>query len=165
MPFAQGVDMKKVLFVCMGNICRSPAADGYMQELLKKEGLHSEVYVDSAGTIGYHAGEKADRRMREHAKKRGYELLSISRQFDPGSDFDEFDYIVGMDNSNMADLKSMDAGNKYKSKLFKMTEFCSKLKVDVVPDPYYGGKQGFERVLDIVEDGCKGLLKKIKSEL
>lgn len=157
--------MKKVLFVCMGNICRSPAADGYMQKLVNAENLSAQVYVDSAGTTSFHAGQKADRRMREHAKKRGYELLSISRQFIPSKDFEEFDYIVAMDYQNIQDLQKMDNLDKYGEKLFLMTEFCTKLDDKIVPDPYYGGEEGFDHVLDIVEDGCEGLLKKIKNDL
>jgi protein-tyrosine phosphatase len=157
--------MKKILFVCMGNICRSPAAEGVMQKMVRDNGLTDKIYVDSAGTIGYHSGERADSRMIKHAKKRGYELLSISRQFDPGRDFDEFDYIIAMDNINFGDLLQMDHKNKYSSKIFKMTAFCTKIKADIVPDPYYGGEQGFETVLDIVEDGCTTLIEKIKKEL
>ena len=160
-----GVRMKKVLFVCMGNICRSPAAEGVMQKMINDSGLSEKIYVDSAGTIGYHSGERADRRMIKHAKKRGYDLLSISRQFDPHRDFLEFDYIVAMDDINLADLKQMDETGQYAHKIFKMTDFCKKIKADIVPDPYYGGDQGFETVLDIVEDGCSGLLEKINKEL
>ncbi|OFZ27817.1 MAG: phosphotyrosine protein phosphatase [Bdellovibrionales bacterium RIFOXYB1_FULL_37_110] len=157
--------MKKVIFVCMGNICRSPAAEGVMQKMILDQQLAEKIYVDSAGTIGYHAGEKADARMIKHAKKRGYDLLSISRQFDPSCDFTEFDFIIAMDNKNLADLKAMDESGQYAHKIYKMTDFCEKMKVDIVPDPYYGGDQGFETVLDIVEDGCQGLLKKINENL
>jgi len=149
----------------MGNICRSPAAEGVMQKMILDQQLAEKIYVDSAGTIGYHAGEKADARMIKHAKKRGYDLLSISRQFDPSCDFTEFDFIIAMDNKNLADLKAMDESGQYAHKIYKMTDFCEKMKVDIVPDPYYGGDQGFETVLDIVEDGCQGLLKKINENL
>jgi len=157
--------MKKILFVCMGNICRSPAAEGVMQKMISDSGLSEKIYVDSAGTIGYHSGERADRRMIKHAKKRGYDLLSTSRQFDPLSDFTDFDYIVVMDDINLADVKQMDKTSQFSHKIYKMTDFCKKIKADIVPDPYYGGDQGFETVLDIVEDACSGLLEKINKEL
>ena len=160
-----GVVMKKILFVCMGNICRSPAAEGVMQKMISDSGLSEKIYVDSAGTIGYHSGERADRRMIKHAKKRGYDLLSTSRQFDPLSDFTDFDYIVVMDDINLADVKQMDKTSQFSHKIYKMTDFCKKIKADIVPDPYYGGDQGFETVLDIVEDACSGLLEKINKEL
>ena len=99
--------MKQVLFVCLGNICRSPSAEAVFNELIRKNGLGSEVQCDSAGTAAYHAGDQADYRMKQNALKRGYHLTSISRPVDRGSDFDRFDYIIGMDRQNIRDLKAM----------------------------------------------------------
>lgn len=156
---------KKLLFVCLGNICRSPSAEGVMKTLIKAEGLEKQIACDSAGTIGYHEGEPADSRMRKHAKNRGYNLTSISRKFNPNSDFDRFDLIIGMDNQNIQDLRDLDRDGKYQDKIIKMTDFCQKLNADIVPDPYYGGDAGFETVIDILEDACEGLLIQLKNEL
>lgn len=150
---------KKILFVCLGNICRSPAAEGVMKKVT--EGL--PVEVDSAGTAGYHIGDLPDSRMRSHARKRGYDLTSRARQFDPSVDFDRFDMIIAMDRSNLRDLQSMDRLKKYQHKLSLMTDYALTLKTNEVPDPYYGGPEGFEHVLDILEDACKGLLKHLQS--
>ena len=156
---------KRVLFVCMGNICRSPAAEGIMKHLVSSQNLDNKIFVDSAGTIGYHAGEPADSRMIEHAAGRGYNLTSISRKFNPRTDFDNFDYIVTMDDDNYEDIKSLDRKKLYGDKLFKMTDFSKSIHVSEVPDPFYSGSDGFERVLDILEDACKGLLDKVKDEI
>ncbi|HUX93999.1 MAG TPA: low molecular weight protein-tyrosine-phosphatase [Ignavibacteriaceae bacterium] len=156
---------KKILFVCLGNICRSPAAEGIMHGFIKSEGLENQIEVDSAGTMGYHTGEKADPRMRKHASQRGYDLTSLARRFNPEKDFRNFDYIVTMDNQNYEDVISMDRKNEYSSKILKMAQFCKTHKVNEVPDPYYSGSEGFENVLDILEDGCNNLLTKIKDEL
>ena len=149
----------------MGNICRSPAAEGVMKSLIKNEGLEERIVVDSAGTIGNHAGDLADARMRQHSKLRGIELLSRSRAFIDSSDFNEFDYIVVMDDHNYEDIMGRDGALKYKKKIHMMTDFCTKFDDSFVPDPYYGGDQGFEHVLDLVEDGCYGLLEQLKKEL
>lgn len=156
--------MKHILFVCLGNICRSPAAEGVMTSLVQQAGLEGEIFCDSAGTIGYHAGESADHRMRRSAAQRGYELTSISRKVNPAVDFEKFDLIVAMDDDNLRDLRAMDHDNKYAAKMHKMTDFCRTSSATVVPDPYYGGAQGFENVLDILEDACGGLLEKIRNE-
>lgn len=149
---------KKILFVCLGNICRSPAAEGVMRN--KTDGI--PVEIDSAGTAGYHIGELADTRMRSHASKRGYALTHRARQFDPEKDFEYFDLIVAMDASNMRNLQSMDSKKQYGHKLKMMTEFSLKMNVKEVPDPYYDGPEGFEHVLDILDDACDGLLKHIR---
>ena len=147
----------KILFVCLGNICRSPAAEGIMKKL--SHGL--PVEIDSAGTAGYHVGDLPDARMRTHARARGYVLDSRARQFDPHSDFDAFDYIIAMDKSNLRDLQSFDRQKQYRDKLSLMTDYCTETEVSEVPDPYYGGSEGFNFVLDILEDACNGLLKNI----
>ncbi|KAA3615801.1 MAG: low molecular weight phosphotyrosine protein phosphatase [Calditrichaeota bacterium] len=147
----------------MGNICRSPSAEAVMNAKLKAANLQDKIITDSAGIIGWHSGEPADHRMKSHAIKRGYDLTSISRQFNPEIDFDKFDYIIGMDHENMRDLRGMDPDQKYKNKIFLMTGFCQSIPAEVVPDPYYGGSSGFETVLDILDDACDGLLEHIKN--
>jgi len=149
----------KVLFVCHGNICRSPAAEGVMKSL----SIGLPIEIQSAGTAGYHIGELPDSRMRSLARKRGYELTSRAQQFDPSSHFEKFDHIVAMDGNNLRDLKAMDRNKKYHHKLSLMTEYSQVMDVNEVPDPYYGGPEGFELVLDILEDACAGLLIKMKS--
>lgn len=155
------MEKTKVLFVCLGNICRSPSAEAVFNGVVKKNGLTKQFVVDSAGTSGWHAGEPADRRMQSHAIRRNYNLTSISRQFDPHTDFDYFDYIIGMDDSNMQNLRSMARNDNDLQKLYKMTDFNSTDQYNEVPDPYYGGADGFELVLDLLEDACEGLLKDI----
>lgn len=153
---------KKLLFVCLGNICRSPSAEAVMNAFIKKNMLDHKIECDSAGTAAYHTGEKADGRMRAHATKRSYYLTSIARKFDAELDFNKFDLIIGMDSQNIADLEAM-AKNEYEqNKIKSMTNYCSKFRNhNSVPDPYYGGSEGFELVLDILEDACEGLLKEI----
>jgi len=152
--------MKKILFVCLGNICRSPAAEGIMRQ--KSAGLPIEI--DSAGTAGYHTGDLPDARMRSHAAKRGYVLDSHARKFDPAVDFAKFDMIIAMDHENLSDLRRMDGKKRYTDKLFLMSDFCRTMSVDEVPDPYYEGPEGFEHVLDILEDACDGLLASLSKK-
>lgn len=154
-----------VLFVCLGNICRSPAAEGIFKKMLKDEKIDHLVHVDSAGTSGLHSGEPADARMIDHAAERGYDLTSLSRQFDAPDDFENFDYIIAMDNDNYKNIKDLDYENYYSFKIKKMVEFCENIKIDHVPDPYFGGSESFEQVIDILEDACRGLIKKIKKEI
>ena len=149
---------KHLLFVCLGNICRSPSAEAVMKYKIEKEGLGDLIKCDSAGIIGIHAGEPADARMRRHATRRGYNLTSISRQVKRGVDFDHFDMIIGMDDQNITDLKKLARNETDKKKIFRMTDFCKRFDDDTVPDPYYGGDAGFELVLDLLEDACDGLI-------
>lgn len=155
--------MVKLLFVCLGNICRSAAAEAVMRDLVDKRGLNEEMFIDSAGIIGVHQGEKADARMCRHAELRGINVTSISRQVRI-SDFEEFDMIIGMDNSNIDDLKDRALTLDHEKKIFKMTDFCREYDNDYVPDPYYGGASGFELVLDLLEDSCEGLLEYLIKE-
>jgi protein-tyrosine phosphatase len=157
--------MVKVLFVCMGNICRSPAAEGIFKKYVEEAKLDNKISIDSAGTIGYHAGELPDERMRKHALTRGYNLDSRARQFNPKQDFEEFDYIVTMDDDNYSDIKKLDSKKLYVDKIFKMGDFITDKNVSEVPDPYYGGSEGFEYVINILESGSKNLLTKIKTDL
>lgn len=157
------MEKKKILFVCLGNICRSPSAEAVFNGVIKNEGVSADFIVDSAGTSGWHAGEPADRRMQSHAIKRGFNLTSLSRKFDSKTDFDYFDMIIGMDDSNIENLKRMANGTADLGKIYKMTDFSQAFDYDEVPDPYYGGADGFELVLDLLEDSCEGLLHKIKS--
>ena len=156
--------MIKVLFVCTGNICRSPAAEGIFKKFVWDANLENDISVDSAGTIGYHSGELPDARMRKHASARGYNLDSRARQFNPKNDYEEFDYIITMDNYNYADLIQLDHKKLHKNKIYKMADFISDKNLNEVPDPYYGGAEGFEFVIDILEDGTKNLLTKIKKD-
>ena len=154
------MEKKKILFVCLCNICRSPAAEGVFRQLVKERGLEYAFEIDSAGTAGYHAGEPADRRMQQHARKRGYNLTSISRKFNPAVDFDKFNLVVAMDNENVSNLKRMARSPEDLAKISKMTDFSKTRNYTEIPDPYYGGDDGFELVLDLLEDSCGGLLEK-----
>jgi protein-tyrosine phosphatase len=156
---------KKVLFVCMGNICRSPGAEAVFKKIAEDNGYGDHFEIDSAGIGGWHAGEMADPRMRKHALKRDYHLTSIARKFDPSADFDHFDMIIGMDNENIDDLKWRARNTRDKSKIYKMTDFRIVFKYNSIPDPYYGGDEGFELVLDLLEDACEGLFQKLVREL
>jgi protein-tyrosine phosphatase len=149
---------KHVLFVCLGNICRSPSAEAVFKSVVKKAGMEKDFFIDSAGTIGAHAGELADARMRRHAAKRGYSLDSISRKINPAVDFDQFDHIIAMDDSNFNDLQRLAKTAAHSAKISKMTDYCTKFTYTSVPDPYYGGDAGFELVLDLLEDACQGFL-------
>ena len=153
---------KSLLFVCLGNICRSPSAEAIFKSMVDREGLGNEIEVDSAGILGVHSGDKADSRMRSHASKRGYSLESISRKFNPTIDFDKFDLIIGMDDENIADLKRMARSESDLQKIHKMTDFSVKFNYSVVPDPYYGGDKGFELVIDLLEDACSNLLSNVR---
>ena len=141
----------------MGNICRSPAAEGVFRHLVAQAGRSAEFEIDSAGTIGYHAGNPADSRMRAAARKRGYSLDSISRQI-RGSDFSDFDYIVVMDEDNYLDVTRVDTGGG--ARVVRMCDYSVRHDETEVPDPYYGGDAGFEQVLDILEDACAQFLER-----
>lgn len=148
----------KIVFVCLGNICRSPSAEAVMKDYVEKQGNSDRFFIDSAGTSGWHTGELPDHRMRQHASKRGYNLDSRSRKFYPESDFNEFDMIIGMDDQNIRDLSQMAMNDKEREKIYRMTDFCRRFKEQtIVPDPYFGGESGFETVLDLLEDAVEGL--------
>lgn len=153
----------KVLFVCLGNICRSSTAQTIMQQLLDKHDLHPHIQVDSAGILNYHQGEAADPRMRAHAARRGYDITHLSRPV-TARDFYDFDLILGMDEGNIDDLHDRCPSPALEHKIGRMTDYCRQNLADHVPDPYYGGAQGFEHVLDLLEDACEGLLEKLREE-
>lgn len=152
----------KILFVCLGNICRSPSAEAVMKKLVKDAGMEARFEIDSAGIIGYHEGEPADQRMRAHAARRGYVLDSISRPVRI-ADFFDFDLIIGMDDKNISDLKRKAPDLESENKIHQMTQFSRNKLYDYVPDPYYSGAEGFELVLDLLEDACSGLLETLTS--
>lgn len=149
---------KSVLFVCMGNICRSPTAEGVFRKLVNDAGREAEFEIDSAGTIGYHAGHPADSRMRSAASGRGYQLDSRARRI-TGEDFGRFDMIVTMDEDNYLNVTAMDPGTG--ARVVRMCDYCTVHDETEVPDPYYGGPAGFQKVIDILEDACSNLLKQL----
>lgn len=154
----------RILFVCLGNICRSPTAEAVFDSFVEVAGLSSKIESDSAGTASYHVGEKPDKRTREHGQRRGYHFKSLARQFDPKSDFENFDYILTMDESNYQKVCNLDSESIYTKKIFRICEFLKEREAQEIPDPYYEGENGFELVLDLLEDACAGLLEKLKQE-
>ncbi len=151
-----------VLFVCMGNICRSPTAEGVFRHVVNQAGLGDRVFVDSAGTHAYHVGEPADRRARAAAERRGISLDGISARRVQDSDFEQFHYVLAMDHLNLRMLCDQ-AGDEYQERLGLFLDFAAGDEEEV-PDPYYGGAAGFERVLDLVEEASRGLLETLRSE-
>ncbi len=150
-----------VLFVCMGNICRSPSADGVFRQKISDLGLQTQVHVDSAGTHNYHPGSPPDARSQEAAARRGYDLSLLRARKIAAPDYASFDLILSMDENNLLLLKD-DCPDEYRHKLRRLTDFCKKYSATQVPDPYYGGDAGFETVLDLVEDACDGLLAHVQ---
>lgn len=155
------METKRILFVCLGNICRSPAAETIFGKLASESGL--TVKVDSAGTSGWHEGEKADPRMRHFAKERGYNITSIARKF-KHADFDDFDLIIAMDDSNYEHLISLANNSGHKNKVSKMAEYIREKGFNDIPDPYYGGDEGFTLVIDLLEYGSKKLIADLKKK-
>ena len=149
--------VKKILFVCLGNICRSPAAEGICKQKIKDRGLENLFFVDSAGTGGWHVGNLADSRMREKALSRGIELTSRSRQIDE-NDLDKFDHILVMDKDNLNSVKSL-IQDPVNSKIKLILSYSKDSQLDEVPDPYYGGLNGFDKVLDLLDDAIDGLIE------
>lgn len=149
-----------ILFVCLGNICRSPLAETIFRKYAENEGIADRMHIDSAGLGRWHQGEKADPRMIAHARRRGYEIESISRPI-VREDFESFDLIVAMDESVREELMNRALTKEEADKVVRMVRYCEWMDYPSVPDPYYGGSDGFELVLDILEDACGGLLKDI----
>ncbi|MEH1873746.1 low molecular weight protein-tyrosine-phosphatase [Nostoc sp.] len=153
----------KLLFVCLGNICRSPSAENIMNHLIEQAGLSEQILCDSAGTSSYHVGSPPDRRMSAAAAtKLGIKLRGQARQFQK-SDFQNFDLILAMDQENYENILTLDQTKQYQHKVRLMCEFCSRHTLKEVPDPYYGGEEGFNRVIDLLIDACEGLLTKVRS--
>lgn len=153
----RGKDHISILFVCLGNICRSPAAEGVMQAVVDEEGAAARFTIDSAGTGDYHIGDLPDQRMRIHARRRGYELTHRCRQVRT-YDFDDFDIIVAMDASNERNLRRIAPSPEAETKIVQMAEFVDiASRYDHIPDPYYEGEEGFELVLDLLQSACRNL--------
>lgn len=150
-----------VLFVCMGNICRSPAAEAIFKARVTEAGLQDRIHCDSAGTLGYHTGELPDPRMRKAGQARGYSLDSRARQV-TAADLHAFDRVIAMDEDNLAYLKSLQAKSGGSASLSLMCDYAKDTRTREVPDPYYGGAKGFEHVLDLLEIACSGLLDAIQ---
>jgi protein-tyrosine phosphatase len=151
----------RLLFVCLGNICRSPAAENMMNHLLRQEQLETVIVCDSAGTSSYHIGSAPDRRMTLAAKARGIELTGKARQF-TAHDFEDFDLILAMDRANYRDILAIAPQSHYQPKVKLMGDYALNHRASEVPDPYYGGQEGFNQVLDLLEDACQGLLAEIR---
>jgi len=147
----------RVLFVCMGNICRSPSAEAVFRAQLQAHGLSHRCEVDSAGTHGYHIGEPPDPRSQAHARQRGIDMSALRARQVQVSDFAHYDLLLAMDANNLALLRQRCPADQAQRKLRLLTDFCQRHSAQAVPDPYYGGPEGFEQVLDIVEDACEGL--------
>jgi protein-tyrosine phosphatase len=151
----------RLLFVCLGNICRSPSAENIMNHLIQERGLSDQIECDSAGTSGYHVGASPDRRMSAAAERKlGFKLKGHSRQFE-SYDFDEFDLILAMDKDNYEQMSYLDRTGKNHPKLKLMCNFCTEHDLKEVPDPYYGGEVGFNVVIDLLMDACNGLLDRL----
>jgi protein-tyrosine phosphatase len=148
---------KKILFLCMGNICRSPAGEGVFKKLVQERGLSNSITIDSAGIIGYHTGDPADSRMRAAAKKRGVSLESRARQI-TRDDLDKFDLIIAMDQENMWGLNRIKSGDDHHAKIQLLCDYIPGKEGGDVPDPYYGGADGFELVLDLIEEATEPIL-------
>lgn len=154
----------KLLFVCLGNICRSPSAENIMNHLIAQARLSDRIVCDSAGTAGYHIGSPPDRRMALAAQKQGIILRGSARQFTQ-SDFESFDRVLAMDQENFANICTLDPPGKYREKVQLMCDFCTRHTLREVPDPYYGGTEGFNQVIDLLFDACEGLLADVTNEL
>ena len=155
----------KVLFVCLGNICRSPAAEGVFMHLLQERGLSDQFVVDSAGTGGWHVGSPADRRMQAAADRRGIQLPSRARQISR-DDFSSFDLVLTMDDDNLAAVQGLarEAGARATATIKPMLSYSRRFNETEVPDPYYGGDAGFEHVLDLLEEACSNLLNELSPQ-
>ena len=153
-----------VLFVCMGNICRSPTAHGVFRHKVKELGLANALRVDSAGTHNYHPNSPPDRRSQAHAAMRGYDLSDLRARQIHAKDFEAFDLVLVMDWDNLA-LVQLKCPAEHQHKVRRLTEFCLQFDSPVVPDPYYGGTDGFEQVLDLVEDASQGLLRHVRAQV
>ncbi len=153
-----------VLFICMGNICRSPTAHGVFRDRIQRAGLAQRVHVDSAGTHNYHPGDPPDRRSQRAAAMRGYDLSDLRARAVVDEDFERYQLLLAMDWDNLS-LAEERCPADHRRKLRRLTEFCRRHDATVVPDPYYGGEAGFTQVLDLIEDACDGLLAHVQQQL
>ncbi len=157
--------MVKVLFVCTGNICRSPTAEGIFRKLVRDQKLENKFYIDSAGLLDYHEGEGADKRTLMHATKRGYDFSDIVSRPLTREDFHEFEYLIAMDQSHLKAMKELCPDSlKDKRTIQLILNYSENWKGQDVPDPYYSGEDGFELVLDMLEESCKNLLVQIHAK-
>lgn len=153
----------KILFVCLGNICRSPAGQGIMEKIVDERGLADRIMVDSAGMSSYHSGDLPDQRMRVHAVRRGLNLTHRSRQVRP-DDFEQFDLILAMDDRNYDHLRQLANSPEEMDKVKRIASFFRQYRrFDCIPDPYYGGAEGFENVLDLLDDACQNIADKFEN--
>lgn len=157
---SQNNPTKRLLFVCLGNICRSPSAENIMNHLIAEAGLEEQIVCDSAGTSSYHIGSSPDQRMTQAARQRGIAMRGKARQFVP-EDFEQFDLILAMDRDNYEQICYLDPTGQYQEKVKLMCDYCRHHTVKEVPDPYYGGLEGFNYVIDLLMDACEGLLKEV----
>lgn len=155
----------RVLFVCLGNICRSPAAEGIFRAIVEREGATAQWVIDSAGIGAWHTGQQPDNRMRIHARRRGFELTHRARQVRT-TDFDDFDLIIGMDSSNISDLRELAPSPEAMAKIHPMSDWMGNIatRYDHVPDPYYEGAEGFELVLDLLTDALENLFNQAQKK-
>jgi protein-tyrosine phosphatase len=153
---------RRILFVCLGNICRSPAAEIVFRQQAADAGRSDEFHIDSAGTIGHHQGSPPDPRMSDALKRQGFTVSGRARKIET-KDLETFDLIVTMDESNLADVLGLDPGGKFHSKIRPFVSFCREHDDLRVPDPYYGGQRGFDHVIELLKDGCAGILDELKS--
>ncbi len=156
--------MTKVLFVCMGNICRSPTAEGVFRRVAEEARMLESLNIDSAGTHDYHVGKPPDTRAQAAARGRGYDLSSLRARQVSRADFEEFDYVLAMDSDNLRNLERL-CPRELRDKLHLFLDFSARYRGMEVPDPYYGGARGFELVLDMVEDASRGLLERVRADL
>jgi protein-tyrosine phosphatase len=155
-------DPYKLVFVCLGNICRSPTAEGLFIHKVNQKGLDNYFYIDSAGTAAYHVGESANSKSQATANKHGVHLPSKARKFEY-ADLEEFDLILAMDSENLSNIKELDRKNKFSEKIKMMREFDPEPGNGEVPDPYYGGQEGFENVFRVLDRSTQALLNELNS--
>ena len=154
----------RLLFVCMGNICRSPAGEAVMRDVVESEGLSSQIQCDSAGTISFHTGNPPDHRMHAAAQNRDIITEGQARQINQ-ADYNEFDLILTMDEDNYRNVLNLAPDGEFSAEIKRFCDFVTESTANEVPDPYYGGAQGFETVLDLLEDGCASLLEHVREKL
>ena len=153
--------MKRILFICLGNICRSPAADGIMRHLVSEQGLDDQFMIDSAGIGSWHVGQLPDRRMRRQGERHGYTFDHRARQFS-AADFDRFDLVAVMDQENYHDVSRQARSDADRQKIIRMSDYLQHHPGQrTIPDPYYGSDKDFEYVIELLEDACSGLLQKL----